>query len=183
MRQTYFVPGAPFHLFTPLRWALFYCIKTCNHLKEIVKNSVSYKKRGKLQLHCWKCGLKENCGPKNVLVKTGVFSPCLVRASAKRKISILYNFIGFFQSCENNIFFHRISLFLADFSWQLVTKLSAEASSFLWNHLADLVHNHLVTPADSKIHSDCHLTMRTGESTQRVPWNFMILQVLRFFWT
>jgi len=43
-----------------------------------------------------KCRLIENRGPKNVLVKTGIFSPCLLRASARRKITILYNFIGFF---------------------------------------------------------------------------------------
>jgi len=34
--------------------------------------------------------------PKNVLAKTGIFSPCLLRASARRKIIILYNFTGLF---------------------------------------------------------------------------------------
>ena len=43
-----------------------------------------------------KCSLIENCGPKRVLAKTGNFSSCLLRVSARRKISILYNFIGFF---------------------------------------------------------------------------------------
>jgi len=33
--------------------------------------------------NCW---LKENCGPKSMLAKTGIFSPCLVRARARRKI-------------------------------------------------------------------------------------------------
>jgi len=33
-----------------------------------------------------KCRLIENCWPKSVLAKTGIFSPCLLRASAKRKI-------------------------------------------------------------------------------------------------
>jgi len=28
----------------------------------------------------------ENCGPKSVLAKTGIFSPCLLSASARRKI-------------------------------------------------------------------------------------------------
>jgi len=63
-----------------------YCIKTCNHMKEIVKNCVSYKRRGKLQLRCSKCWLKENCGPKSVVVKMGIFRPCSLRASARRKI-------------------------------------------------------------------------------------------------
>ena len=36
-----------------------------------------------------KYGRIENCGPKSVLTKTGIFSPCLVRASARRKIGIL----------------------------------------------------------------------------------------------
>jgi len=47
--------------------------------------------------------LVENCVRKSVLAKTGIFSPCLLRASARRKITvlhnfmkILYNFIGFF---------------------------------------------------------------------------------------
>ena len=43
-----------------------------------------------------KCWLIENCGPKSVLAKTGIFSPRLLRTSASRKISILYNFIGLF---------------------------------------------------------------------------------------
>jgi len=43
-----------------------------------------------------------------------------------------------------------------------------ESSSFLWHHLSDLGHNHLATLAVSTIHSDCHGTMRTGESMQRV---------------
>jgi len=37
-----------------------------------------------------KCWLLENCGPKGVLAKTGNFSPCLLRASGRRKISRLY---------------------------------------------------------------------------------------------
>jgi len=46
----------------------------------------------------------------------------------------------------------------------------------LWHHLADLVQNHLAIMAVSTIHSDCYVTMRTGESMQRVklvirmPW-------------
>jgi len=46
---------------------------------------VMQKKRSKLQLRCSKCWLKENRGPKNMLVKTGNLSPCSLRASAKRK--------------------------------------------------------------------------------------------------
>jgi len=34
--------------------------------------------------------------------------------------------------------------------------------------LAELGYNHLATLAVRKIHSDCHVTMRTGQSTQRV---------------
>jgi len=49
----------------------------------------SYNKRGKLQLRCSKHWLKENCGPESVLAKTGVFSPCLLWVSARRKINIL----------------------------------------------------------------------------------------------
>jgi len=49
-----------------------------------------------------------------------------------------------------------------------VTRLSAESSSFLGHHLADLALNHLVTLVVSMIHSDCHCTMRTGESMQRL---------------
>jgi len=33
-----------------------------------------------------KCWLIENCGPKSVLAKTGLLSPCSLRASARRKI-------------------------------------------------------------------------------------------------
>jgi len=33
-----------------------------------------------------KCWLIENCGPKSVLAKTSVYSPCLLKASARRKI-------------------------------------------------------------------------------------------------
>jgi len=33
-----------------------------------------------------KCWLIENCGPKSVLAKIGIFSPCLLRVSARRKI-------------------------------------------------------------------------------------------------
>jgi len=43
-----------------------------------------------------KCWLIENGGPISVLAKTGIFSPCLLRASTRRKITILYNFMGFF---------------------------------------------------------------------------------------
>jgi len=32
----------------------------------------------------------------------------------------------------------------------------------LGHYLADLGRNHLATLAVSKIHSDCHVTMRTG---------------------
>jgi len=50
-----------------------------------------------------------------------------------------------------------------------VTRHLAESSSFLLHDLPDLGHNHLATlPAVSTIHSDCHVTMRTGESMQRV---------------
>ena len=49
------------------------------------------QKWGKLQLRCSKCWLIENCGPKSVLAKTGIFSPCSFRASAGRKINILYD--------------------------------------------------------------------------------------------
>jgi len=57
-----------------------------------------------------------------------------------------------------------------------VTRLLAEYSSFLWHHFADWGHNRLATLADSTIYSDCHVTMRTGESMQsvklvtRLPW-------------
>jgi len=37
-----------------------------------------------------KCWLIENCGPKSVLAKTSIFSPWLLRASARRKICTLY---------------------------------------------------------------------------------------------
>jgi len=40
---------------------------------------VMQKKRGKPQLRCSKCYLKENFGQKSVLAKTGIFSPCLLR--------------------------------------------------------------------------------------------------------
>jgi len=40
--------------------------------------------------------LIENCGPKSVLAKTGIFSPSLLRASASWKIGVLYNFVGSF---------------------------------------------------------------------------------------
>jgi len=49
-----------------------------------------------------------------------------------------------------------------------VTRPLAESSSFLWYYSADLGNNHLATLAVRKIHSDCHVTMRTGESMQRV---------------
>jgi len=32
----------------------------------------------------------------------------------------------------------------------------------LRHYSADLGHNHLATPAVGKIHSDCHVTMRSG---------------------
>jgi len=48
-----------------------------------------------------------------------------------------------------------------------VNILLAESSSF-WHHLADLGHNHLAILAVSKIRSDCHATMRTGKSTERL---------------
>jgi len=51
-----------------------------------------------------------------------------------------------------------------------VTRLLAESSRVLWHHLADLGHNHLATLAVSTIHSGCHVTMRTGESMQRVNY-------------
>jgi len=35
-------------------------------------------------------------GKKIAMVKIGFFSPCSLRASARRKINILHNFIGFF---------------------------------------------------------------------------------------
>jgi len=57
-----------------------------------VKNWVSYKTWGKLQLRCSKCWLKENCGPKSVVVKISIFSPCSLRASPRRKLTL----IGFF---------------------------------------------------------------------------------------
>jgi len=49
------------------------------------------KKRGKLQLRCSKVKMltDRNCGPKSVLAKTDIFSPCLLRASKRRKISLL----------------------------------------------------------------------------------------------
>jgi len=49
-----------------------------------------------------------------------------------------------------------------------VTRLSAKSNSFLRYHLADLAHNHLAKLVISMIHSDCHFTMRTGESMQRL---------------
>ena len=49
-----------------------------------------------------------------------------------------------------------------------MTRPLAESSSFLWHYLADLGHNHLATLVVSTIHSDCHVTMRTGQSIQRV---------------
>jgi len=55
-----------------------------------------------------------------------------------------------------------MSLLLAKFSRKFVTRLLAESSSFLWHHLADLGHNHQATLAVNTIHSDCHVTMRTG---------------------
>jgi len=64
--------------------------------------------------------------------------------------------------------FNRISLLLADFSWKFGTRPLTESNSFLWHYLADLGHNHLATLAAWKIHSDCHATMRTGWSIQRV---------------
>jgi len=60
--------------------------------------------------------------------------------------------------------FNRISLLLAENLWQDL----AESSSFLCHNLADLVQNHLATLAVSTTHSDCHVTMRTGQSMQRV---------------
>jgi len=48
--------------------------KNIHHMKKIVSYCESYKIRGKLQLRCSKHWLKENCGPKSVLAKTGVFS-------------------------------------------------------------------------------------------------------------
>jgi len=51
-----------------------------------------------------------------LLAKTGIFSPCLLRASARRKISFLCNFIGFFNQVKNNIFFNSISLLIEDLS-------------------------------------------------------------------
>jgi len=69
--------------------------------------------------------------PKSLLAKTRIFSPCLLRESARRKIRIFYNFIGFFfNHVKNNRFFNRISLLLADFSWKFVTKLLTESSIF-----------------------------------------------------
>jgi len=55
-----------------------YCIKTCNHLKEIVKNCVSYKKNEAswsyvAQNFDW----KKIVGRK-MLVKTGIFNSCLL---------------------------------------------------------------------------------------------------------
>ena len=49
-----------------------------------------------------------------------------------------------------------------------MTRLSEEFSSFLRHHSEDLPHNHLATLVVSITHSDCHFTMRTGESMQRV---------------
>ena len=40
--------------YTVDRHELLYCMKTCNRLKEIVMNCVSYKQRDKLQLRCSK---------------------------------------------------------------------------------------------------------------------------------
>jgi len=57
------------------------------HLKDIVKNCIQKTRQAAVTLlkksQCW---LIENCGPKSVLAKTGIFSPCLLRASARRKI-------------------------------------------------------------------------------------------------
>jgi len=47
---------------------------------------VIQKKRGELRVHCSKCWLKGNWGPKRSLTKTSIFSPCLLRASARSKI-------------------------------------------------------------------------------------------------
>jgi len=68
-------------------------------MKEIIKNCVSYKKRGKLQLRCSKCWLKENCGSKSVVVELGIFSPCSLRVSARRKIRINIHCNIFFLIC------------------------------------------------------------------------------------
>jgi len=100
--------------------------------------------------------------PKSVVAKTVIFIPCSLRASVGRKINILYKFIGFFQShLKNNRFCNIISLLLADFSRNFVTRLLAESSSFLRHHLADLGHNYLATLAVSTC-TECHVTMRTG---------------------
>jgi len=45
---------------------------------------------------------------------------------------------------------------------KFVTRPLVESSSLLWHYLADLGHNHLATLAVRKMHSDCHVTMRTG---------------------
>jgi len=48
-------------------------------------------------------------------------------------------------------------------------------------HLVDLAHNHLAKLVISMIHSDCHFTIRTGESMQRlklVAWMPCSLDVL-----
>ena len=107
---------------------------------------VIWKKRGKLQLRCSKCWLRENCGPKSVVVKIGIFSPCSLGVSARRKTNTFNNFIGSFYLSLKNIFFNRI---LAENLWQYF-------------------HSHLATLLVSTIHSDCHFTMRTGERMQRI---------------
>jgi len=38
---------------------------------------------------------KKNYGPESVLATTGIFSPCLLRASARRKMNMLYKFYRF----------------------------------------------------------------------------------------
>jgi len=63
-------------------------------------------------------------------------------------------------------FFNRTSLLSADFSWKSVTRLLAESSSFFVTPFRRFRSQHLATLAVSTIHSDCHVMMRTGESTQ-----------------
>jgi len=46
------------------------------------------RKRGKLQLRFSKYGMKESGEERH-------FQPCSLRASARRKINVLFNFIGF----------------------------------------------------------------------------------------
>jgi len=58
--------------------------------------------------------------------------------------------------------FHCFQQILTENLWQDHLQ---NLAVFLLHDLADLSHNHL---AVSTIHSDCHVTMRTGESTQRV---------------